>query len=146
MENEIEYGEWWTAPAESEDGELILVTGREDVDKFRSNPRFSIRIEIALRYGANPDGMPDKRWAELLGNATDALQSVLKRDPVAVLTGIFTGAGERNWVFYTLSTHIFQKKLNEALESFDTLPLEITAENDPAWEAYDEMDEARICE
>ncbi|MDE6287730.1 MAG: DUF695 domain-containing protein, partial [Muribaculaceae bacterium] len=64
--------------------------------------------------------------------------------PVAVMTGIFTGAGERTWVFYTLSTAIFQKKFNQALADLPLLPLEITAENDPYWEAYDEMKEVEI--
>lgn len=141
----IEIGEWWTAPAESEDGRLIMVTGRTDIARFRNNPRFAIRIEISLPYESRNDGMPaSDSTALLLGDITDAFQRVLRADPVAVLTGIFTGAGERNWVFYTLSTHIFQKKLNEALASFELLPLSITAENDPAWEAYDEMDQARV--
>ena len=60
------------------------------------------------------------------------------------MTGIFTGAGERTWVFYTLSTNIFQKKFNEAMAPLPLLPLKITAENDPKWEAYDEMQEFEV--
>ncbi len=137
--------DWWTAPAESEDGRLIMVSGRRDIDKFRNNPRFTIRIEIRWVYNDAPDAaMPNDGDAETMGTATDNLLAVLDKDPAAVLTGIFTGAGERTWVFYTLSTHIFQKKLNEALAELPTLPLEISAENDPNWEAYDEMAEAEI--
>lgn len=144
MENEI--GTWWTAPAESEDGRLIMVSGRTDVAKFRSNPKFNIRIEVVWPYGeGNPDAtMPSEHDAEIMGEATERLQAVLSKDPAAVLTGIFTGAGERTWVFYTLSTHIFQKKINEALEPLPTLPLQISAENDPEWEAYDEMSEFEV--
>lgn len=132
--------EWWTAPAEADDGRLIMVSGRSDVDKFRKNPRFSIRIEIVWPYDTAPDAtMPSDADAEIMGTATDNFEAILAKDPVAVLTGIFTGAGERTWVFYTLSTHIFQNKLNEALASLPLLPLRITAENDPRWEAYDEL-------
>lgn len=137
--------EWWTAPAESEDGRLIMVSGRSDVSKFRNNPRFSIRIEVVWRYSDAPDaGMPGDADAEIMGTATDNLQNVLDKDPVAVMTGIFTGAGERTWVFYTLSTNIFQKKFNEALAPLPLLPLTITAENDPSWEAYAEMQEYEV--
>jgi hypothetical protein len=69
------------------------------------------------------------------------MQAVFEKDPVAVLTGIYTGDSQRNWVFYTLSTHIFQKKINEALAQLPTLPLQISAENDPDWEEYAEMKE-----
>ncbi len=142
--NEIDFGgEWWTTPAEDEAGNLLMVTGREDVDKFRNNVRFNIRVEISWKYGG--DGMPSEKdgTADLIEQADTGLRTVFHKDPVAVLTGVFTGGGERTWVFYTLSTHIFQKKINEALASLPLLPLEITAENDPYWEAYTEMEELK---
>ena len=57
----------------------------------------------------------------------------------AFLTGIYTGAGERNWVFYTFSTDVFGSFLNRALADLPLLPLKIYAENDPDWAEYDEM-------
>lgn len=137
--------DWWTAPAEAADGRLIMVSGRRDIQDFRNNPKFSIRIEVSWPYSnASSAGMPCDDDAKIMEQATDSLQAVLGADPVAVMTGIFTGAGRRDWVFYTLSTHIFQKKLNEALAPLPLLPLEITAENDPSWQAYAEMQECEI--
>lgn len=135
---------WWTAPAESEDGRLIMVTGRRDVVKFRSNPRFKIRIEVTWKYEGDTSGMPDTATSELMEQVQEALQAEFRKDPVAVLTGIFTGDGKRDWIFYSLSTHIFGKKLNEALAPFPLLPLTVYCENDPAWEEYDEMAQAEI--
>ncbi len=135
-----ERNDWWTCPTESEDGRLIIVSGRRDIDSFRKNPRFNIRVEITLRYSDAPDAaMPDDQTSELMGQVTDALNAVFDKDPIAVMTGIYTGAGERNWVFYTLSTNIFNKKLNEALAPLPVLPLTIYAENDPDWLEYSEM-------
>lgn len=139
-----EFGTWWTAPAESENGRLIMVTGRKDIEKFRQNPRYKIRIEVSWPYEAEPDGMPDSATSKLMEEVQEVLQAEFRKDPVAVLTGIFTGDGRRDWVFYTTSTHIFGRKLNELLAPFPLLPLEISAENDPDWEAYDEMAEAEI--
>lgn len=140
MENET----WWTAPTDSESGRLILVTGRKDIDKFRSNPRFNIRVEVTWKYEGEENGMPDKETSTLMEEVQDALQKEFKKDPVAVLTGIFTGDNQRDWIFYTLSTHIFGRKLNETLASFPLLPLTIYTENDPNWEEYAEMCEAEI--
>lgn len=139
-----ENGIWWTAPTQSESGRLIMVTGRKDVKKFRENPRFSIRVEVTWRYEGEADGMPDLATSRLMEQAQEALTQCFDKDPVAVLTGVFTGDDERNWVFYTLSTNIFGRKLNEALADMPVLPLEIYCENDPQWEAYDEMSEAEI--
>lgn len=135
-----EHNDWWTCPTESEDGRLIMVSGRRDIGVFRRNPRFNIRIEITWRYSDSPSAnMPDEDTAKTMGEITDAFEAELAKDPVAVMTGIYTGAGERNWVFYTLSTNIFNKKINQALSAFPVLPLEIYAENDPDWCEYDEM-------
>ena len=134
--------DWWTAPAEAPDNQTVMVTGRRDVDRFRNNPRFNIRVTISWKYAA--EGMPSDADAETMAAATEALQAQFEADPVAVLTGIYTGAGERTWVFYTLSTQIFNKKLNAALAPLPLLPLEISAENDPEWEEYAEMCECEI--
>lgn len=135
----IEKGDWWTSPTESEDGKLVMVTGRRDIDEFRNNPRFSIRVEITWKYRADASGMPDLVTSTLMEEVQDAMQAAFMKDPVAVLTGIYTGAGERNWVFYAVSTHIFGRKINEALAPFDLLPISIYTENDPDWAEYDEM-------
>lgn len=137
-------GKWWTAPAEAESGDLILVTGRSDIDKFRRRGKFSIRVEVAWKYADSGLPADNSDVAALLGEIDTSFHRVLAADPVAVLTGIFTGDGERTWVFYTVSTNLFQKKLNEALAPFPLLPLQITAENDHDWLAYAEMAELEV--
>lgn len=140
----IESGSWWTAPTESESGRLIMVTGRKDIDNFRSNERFKIRIEVTWKYEGDENGMPDAATSQLMEEAQNALQNEFHKDPVAVLTGIFTGDDQRDWIFYATSTHIFGKKINKALADFPQLPISIYAENDPEWQEYDEMSEAEI--
>lgn len=131
--------DWWTSPTESENGRLIMVTGRRDVDKFISNPRFKIRVEVSWKYSGDQSGMPDLATSKLMESVQDALQSVFDKDPVAVMTGIYTGDDRRDWIFYTFSTNLFGKKLNEALSQFDLLPITIYSENDPDWNEYHEM-------
>lgn len=135
---------WWTAPAQSESGRLIMVTGRRDVNKFRSNPRFNIRVDICWDYTGDSSGMPDLATSQMMEQVQDAMVDEFRRDPVAVLTGIYTGDDKRNWVFYTLSNNIFGRKINEILSPFPLLPLTISCELDPDWAEYDEMCQAEI--
>ena len=131
--------DWWTAPTESENGNLIMVTGRRDIENFKNNPKFNIRIEVTWKYNSDKSGMPDFETSSLMEEVQTSIEDTFKTDPIAVLTGIYTGDGERNWIFYTLSTNIFGKKFNEALQSFELLPITIYAENDPEWNEYQEM-------
>ena len=67
---------WWTAPTESENGKLIMVTGRKDVESFRKNPKFSIRIEVTWKYEPEADGMPDKETSEQMEQVQEILDSL----------------------------------------------------------------------
>lgn len=131
---------WITAPFASVEGEnLVMCTVRTDVSRFRENPRFRFRVEVEWPYEPAAGGMPHETLGHELEAVVDALQSVLKADPVAVLTGVYTGNGSRTMVFYTLSLHIFQRKFNEALADFPALPLEFEAFEDPDWVEYGSM-------
>lgn len=132
-------GEWLTSPAQADDGQLVMVSGREDVQRFRSNPRFNVRVTLNWKYGPQAGGMPDEATAETMAQVQQLLTDEFRRDPVAVLTGIYTGDGLRQWVFYAASIHIFGRKLNELLASLPLYPITVEAEQDPGWEEYDEM-------
>ena len=134
--------EWWTSPTESDSGKLIMVTGRKGVEEAKESGRYNIRVEITWKYPGDKSGMPDTPTATIMEAVQDAMMQTFKKDPVAILTGIYTGDGERTWVFYTKSIHIFEQKINIALAPFDLLPISIYTENDPNWEEYDEMREA----
>ena len=134
--------EWWTSPAEAENGALIMVTGRRNMEQAITSGKYNYRVEITWKYKSETNGMPDEDTSELMEQVQEALQNDFMKDPVAILTGIYTGNGERNWVFYTMNLRIFDRKLNEDLAQFDLLPLELHAENDPDWDEYREMREA----
>lgn len=136
--------DWWTAPAEGDNGSLILVTGRSGLDNVIATGHYRYRVEATWRYDGDGKGLPMDADSKIMEEVTDALNNCFDRDPVAVLTGIYTGDGQRNWVFYTRSLHIFQRKFNEALSLFPALPLEFAAEEDPDWQEYREMCQCEV--
>ena len=100
---------------------------------------------MTWEYEPDKGGMPDFTTLRKMDVVTDLLHDKLRRDPVAVMTGIYTGAGERNWVFYAVTLKAFQAVLNEALSTIDEqLPLTFHAEEDPEWEEYQEMCQCEI--
>lgn len=132
---------WWSAPAEAENGRTVMVTGRDYMDDIIAKGKYNFLVRVGWNYNALPDGMPEEGDAELMGKATDALLDAFKQDKVAYLTGIYTGDGRRDWIFYTKNLAIFGKVFNRALEDLDQMPLEIEAEEDSGWEEYLQMRE-----
>ncbi len=129
--------EWVSFPAEGEGGKTVIVTLREEIAKFRDSGKYTYRVDVHWDYEAKADGMPVDTDAATLEEATDGLLEAFKKDQAGVMTGIYTGDGRRDWVFYTRSLFIFQKVFNRGLEALDrTLPLLIEAVEDPQWEEY----------
>lgn len=132
---------WWSAPTEAENGRTIIVTGRDYMDEIIAKGKFIFRVTVSWDYNALPSGMPEDADARLMEEATDALIAEFKKDKVAYLTGIYTGDGRRDWVFYTHNLNIFGRVFNRALAQIDRMPLQIEAESDPEWGEYREMRE-----
>lgn len=132
---------WWSYPAEAENGRTVIVTGRDRIDHFRENGKYIYRINVTWDYSPLPDGMPEDSDARLMEEVTDALLEAFRKDTVAVMTGIYTGDGRRDWVFYTKNLRIFSTVFNRALEELPTVPIVIEAEEDADWEEYSHMRE-----
>ena len=141
MKRKFKFGDdWWTTPTESEDGKYqIIVTGRRGLEEAMESKEFNERIEVTWKYDALENGMPTLEDSLLMGKVNDAILAAFKKEQSAVVTGIYTGGGERNWIFYARNTAHFQYAFNKALSSFDVLPLSIYAEKDPDWAEYNEM-------
>ena len=125
---------WWSYPAEGESGKTVIVTGRDCIDEYRESGKYNYRIDVTWNYNALPDGMPEEEDAALMEKATDALLESFKKDRVAVMTGIYTGDGKRDWVFYTKNLKIFSLVFNKALSELPTIPIVREAEEDKDWE------------
>lgn len=136
MEQE-EYGQWVCAPFESNESQrMVLGACRLDVGKFRKKGKMIYRLTVGWPYEGSSD-LPGEELSKEMEQVQDRLEAAFRKDPVAVLTEVYTGDGLREWVFYTASLNIFQKKLNEALADLPQLPLTFSAEEDPLWEEYD---------
>ena len=58
--------EWWTAPAEGDSGELILVTGRRMMDEIIATGLFNDRIENTWKYEPEAKRIPDIATSNLI--------------------------------------------------------------------------------
>lgn len=130
---------WWSAPTEGEKGGTVIVTGRDFMDEIIGKRKFNYRVTVSWNYNALPGGMPEDGDAELMEKATDALMDAFRKDKVAYMTGIYTGDGRRDWIFYCLNLKVFSSSFNNALADLPAMPLEISATEDPEWEEYSEM-------
>lgn len=130
---------WFTALSENEKGDLITIYGREELEEFVTSGKFKERIEVTWKYTPDAKDLPSDNEAELMENVEIALRKVMEKDKLAILSSVYTGGGERIWVFYTRTSRVFGEKLNDALKDFELLPISLYVEIDPEWEEYKDM-------
>lgn len=128
---------------ETDDGLPMFIAGRDDIDNFRTSGKMNERVEIYWKYTPVHNGMPSDKEGELMEQVLLLLRKTMEKDKLAILTAIYTGAGERTMVFYTRTSRIFGERLNTALADFDLLPISIYVENDAEWNEYAEMCEVK---
>lgn len=134
---------WFTALSEDESDHLVIVNGREELDEFIQSGKFKERAEITWKYKGDDKKMPEEDDAILMESVQEALQKAMEKDKLSILTGVYTGGGEKVWIFYTRTVRVFGERLNETLASFDLLPISIYTEVDPNWEEYLDMYEMK---
>lgn len=135
--------EWFTALSEDEDGHLVTVYGRDELIEFIQSGKLKERVEITWKYEGDEKGMPSDELAAGMETVEETLRKVMEKDKLAILTAVYTGAGEKIWVFYTRTVRVFGERLNEALASFELLPITIYTEVDAEWEEYLDMYEMK---
>lgn len=135
---------WFTALSEDESGRMITINGREELAEFIQSGKYKERAEVTWKYVDDGKGMPSEAEAERMEVVQDTLQKAMeKKDKLAILTSVYTGGGEKVWVFYTRTVRVFGERLNEALAPFELLPISIYTEVDPEWDEYSDMYEMK---
>ncbi len=124
-------------------GRRVRISGRDELTEFVQSGKFKERVEITWKYEGDEKGMPSEELAEQMENVQETLKKAMEKDKLSILTGVYTGGGEKVWVFYTRTVRVFGERLNEALASFELLPISIYTEVDPEWEEYLDMYEMK---
>ena len=130
---------WFTTVTESDNGAVMFVGGRDEVDAFMESGKLRERVEITWPYESDAQGMPTEEESMRMEAPQEALRKAMEKDKLAILTGVYTGDGARTWVFYTRNIPAFGERLNQALAPFEQLPITIYTEKDAEWNEYREM-------
>ena len=135
---------WFTALSQNEEGQIITISGRDELDEFIQTGKYKERVEITWKYDGDEKGMPSESLGELMESVEETLRKAMeKKDKLAIMTSIYTGGNEKVWVFYARTVRVFGERLNEALSSFELLPISIYTEVDNDWEEYKDMYEMK---
>lgn len=75
--------EWFTALSENESGQLVTVSGRDELTEFIQSGKFKERVEITWKYEGDDKGMPSEALAEKMEEVQEVLRKAMEKDKLS---------------------------------------------------------------
>ena len=103
---------------------------------YRPNAKredFPILLYLTLRYENRP--LPSKAEMDRFDAFTDAFDRILEREDLALIVGIMTIDGKRDWILYAKSRAVVDLYFRE----LGDWSIELEATDDPRWTQYRDL-------
>lgn len=123
---------------DDEDGGLIIRC-RAHLPEPSARAGWRHLVLVGWTYEPDGNGLPAKAVDRQMDAFEEAVTPALQDSGAGVLVASITGAGLREWRFYTIGPDAFMDALNTALETHPEYPLEFEAFEDPDWNALAEL-------
>jgi hypothetical protein len=132
----------WSVSAADADGLPLVIRVRNIASELADKDCFPHLIGILWRYESpNASGMPSKEVEERMNHFEDVLEAALEDAGQAILTATVTGRGVREWQWYSRDTDETMSQINAALQGYQPFPIELSTQDDPRWDAYEQFQE-----
>lgn len=130
--------DWVVAEATSR-GKPLIVRMRSTLPAQGDQSLFCHLVIIKWAYEPNERGMPDSDTHKLMNAFEDALEAGTEQRLTGVQAVSLTGAGEKEWRYYTTEVDGFIESLNGDVAGHPQYPLQIESFLDPEWRALRDM-------
>jgi hypothetical protein len=132
----------WTVGAAQVDGLPLVIRVRNTASQPVDKDCFPHLIGIVWRYEPqNASGMPSNEIEDRMNLFEDVLEASLEGADQAILAAVVTGRQVREWHWYSRDPEEAMRLVNAALQSYQPFPVEFSTEDDPEWDAYENVQE-----
>lgn len=133
----LNIGDNWTCATGVNNGLPQLIRCRTNLDEIAARKTHRRLLRITWKYATTDrSGLPSADLNERMATFENAVVGELERDFLAIFVSIWVSNGIKEWSAYVSDAQRTCDRLNQALESYDPFPVELTVEDDPSWREY----------
>lgn len=136
---EIFEDESWSVGKAEVEGLPHLIRMRSEMPKDEQRLRFPKLMVITWSYSSEGSGLPGPEEYARMRTFEDALEAGTEARTIGVQAVSLTGAGVKEWRYYTGDGEAFMASLNLDLFGHDPYPLDIQMWDDAAWLGLSEI-------
>lgn len=126
----------WSVGQGQKNGQPLLIRFRSEPPQGVDAAAYPFLLSATWSYQAGRAGMPDAEELERMTRFEEALESTLEGSQSAYLMLVFTGNGNRDWLFYSRGEDDSMRRINQGLKGHPVYPVEFSVQRDPHWRAY----------
>jgi hypothetical protein len=123
---------------DDDEDELVVVRARTALPPGPARQAWSKLVVVTWPYEP-ASGMPQAADSEQMARFEDAVAAGIELAGTGVQVATLTGAGHKEWRYYTPDSEAFLAALNGTLKGHAAYPLEIEVFTDPAWQGLTEL-------
>ena len=125
---------WEMVALKSDDGNRLYRI-RSQLPDGLDKAAYSENVVVEWRFA--DDGLPDKETSAILATFENHIDCLDDAGGNSLLVHVYTGAGIREWCYYTKDYDGFMEALNTALSGKPRFPIQILHAHDPVWKYRD---------
>jgi hypothetical protein len=129
----------WTVGTADQDGQPIIIRVRSELPDASRRSAHAQLIVVGWPYDGNETGLPSAADTTSMLDFESAVEGGLERTGVGLQVASITGAGHKEWRYYSADADAFVDALNASLDGHPTYPLEIEMFDDPEWEGLQQL-------
>ena len=129
---------WSVGTFGDDDDELVLVRARTAPPPPEARETWSQLVVVTWPYEP-ASGMPQASDAEAMGRFEGTVEAGVEGAGNGVLVATLTGAGHKEWRYYSTDGDAFLEALNASLQGQPVYPLEIEIFTDREWQGLSEL-------
>jgi hypothetical protein len=127
----------WSVATGEDNGKPLIFRIRNQPPTFVIPSEFPHLLAISWSFDAGENnGMPSPQDVGRMAELEDLLEEGLELPGEAFLTVAVTGNGVREWQWYARNPSAIMELINKRIGHLDPFPIQISFQDDPAWQGY----------
>ena len=136
----LKFDDAWFSAEGKQGGLPVIIRARQNLGSIAGVESHPELLRICWPFVPDAaSGLPGTELNDRMNAFEEAIITDLERDQLCIFFCVYLHDGVKRWFAYTRDVQATSQRINAALVGHPRYPIEITVEDDPAWQEYADL-------